>query len=125
MATQTDEWVYQTTVKHGPDYMWMTNIRAYTARDLAEQVQELSEFMPQINTRLLEFNTGGSVGPNQSRSNDSRTPRGNDSRNDSAKRCEVHKLPMKKMSGSKGGKDWSGWFCTAENDRCSPVWIDD
>lgn len=35
----------------------------------------------------------------------------------------LHGLSMVHKSGTKNGKDWSGWFCTEEGTaRCQPIW---
>ena len=137
------EWLYQISLKPSPDSP-MINVRAYTARDLAEQVTELAEYAPQIGSRLEEIKAVAALQgsfPGTSRVDDRPAPsrgggdydrsRGN-SRGNGGNRggeatdqvCGPHKLPLERRSGTKNGKSWSGLFCTSPRDACSPIWDD-
>lgn len=139
--TSAEEWLYQLSLKSSPDAP-MLNIRAFTARDLAEQVTELAEYAPQIGARLEEIKAvqalaGAGMNPtripdgpgrpaggyDRTRGN-SRTNGGNSKGEDTDQVCEVHGQPMQRKSGTKNGKSWSGLFCSATRNPCSPVWDD-
>jgi len=126
-----DDWAIQLSIKHGPGQQYMTNVRGYTARDVLEHVENLAELSSAIDaavTAFLSHETVRDAFPQAERA----SRYGSDDRGRSnsgggnAPVCKGHERPREYKSGSKNGKKWAGWFCTAsKNDNpCAVQWDD-
>lgn len=129
MATGNDDWGIQISLKHGPNNQYMTNVRGYTATEIAEHLAHLGEHSNRIqegiNTFLAvetmrnQFPELEPVRESRYGSNDNRPAGGGEDL------C-AHNLPRKFMSGVKNGKAWKGMFCPLEKNQnpCAPKWLD-
>lgn len=129
MATNSDDWGIQVSIKHGPNQSYMTNVRGYTASEIADHLRHLGEKAQEIQTGIIAFLATETIRnefPDTQPVRESRY--GNDDRNSGGggERCAVHGLPRVFRSGEKNGKRWAGWMCAAEKHQnpCAPKWAD-
>lgn len=143
MATNSDDWGIQVSIKHGPsddrgNPLYMTNVRGYTATEVADHLEHLGEHGSRISDGIAAFvavdtlrrtfpevtqvseHTVRKEAESRYGSNDTR---GHGS-SSGERMCDVHRLPRKRQSGVKNGKPWTGWFCDAPQNKCAPEWSD-
>lgn len=138
MATNDGDWGIQVSIKHGPsddrgNPLYMTNVRGYTATEIAEHLAHLGEHGTSIQEGINAFLAHETIVagfPGTERVRESRygsdhgQRKESESRFDGGELCEVHQLPRKKQSGVKNSKPWTGLFCDAPNNKCAPKWVD-
>jgi len=131
MGTNSDDWGIQLSIKHGPNLQYMTNVRGYTATEIAEHCEHLAEHGTRIEKAVAEFVALGvvmgefDVEPVREQS----TSRYGGGKKTLAERngelCEPHRLPMKYKSGkSKAGNNYELLECTSKNNPCDAIWPD-
>lgn len=130
MATNSDDWGIQVSIKHGPNQQYMTNVRGYTATEIAEHLAHLGEHSHAIQEGITAFLSGETVRDQFPGAEPVRESRygSNDNRQQSSggKSCAVHNLPRSYKTGQKNGKGWAGYFCTADKSAnpCAVEWVE-
>lgn len=129
-----DDWAIQVTIRHGAKDdkgvpVNMTNIRGYTARDIADQASGLGEYSDQIQAGIAMFLAKDAIKQAFPEAKQLEAPArssGNSFKDRDGEICEPHKLPMryKEVRSSKTGKLHELLECSAAKSQnpCDTIW---
>lgn len=149
MGAQTaEDWGIQVSIKHGPtddrgNSQYMTNVRGYTAREVADHLADLGDQGAKIQEGINAFlavETVKRTFPEAERVRDDRREERREERGSRDERprdtgkfkdrdgelCRGHDMPRrwKEVKSSKDGKWYELLECTAKSDPCKAIWPD-
>lgn len=131
MAT-SDDWAIQVSLKHGPNFQYLTNVRGYTATEIKEHLAHLAEHAAGIDAAIAGFVGLGAVRdqptaePEQEQYGSRYGGGGKKTlRERDGEMCEPHRLPMRYKSGVSGkGNKYELLECTSRQNPCDAIWPD-
>lgn len=128
--TEENGWLVQASVKFGPHDdknvpVNLANFRGTTAQDVADQISDaidkriaaLCNDFAAVATIQGQFPQTVPVAQ-QPQEQYAQQPQTN------GRLCDAHRLPRVYKSGTKNGKGWAGWFCSADKNQnpCAVEW---